>query len=213
MPAQASVSKVVRTLRVQTQHLNVPPQSPRVSFQFAKQPELRESPIALDRIGRDVEHFSRFLDTQSSKEPHFDDTGLPRIGRSQNVQRVIYCEQLDCRTWRHQDRFVQSHSPRITTTFLVPARPRMIDEHAPHESRRDAEKVRPVLPPKPPCAGQPQKRFVDQRCRLQGVIAPFAAHVRAGQAAQLRLDERQQPLERTRIPSAPPMQQLRDCPG
>jgi len=37
----------------------------------------------------------------------------------------------------------------------------MIDEHAAHQSRRDAEKVGTVLPLQPPCIGQLQKCFVD----------------------------------------------------
>ena len=60
-----------------------------------------------------------------------------------------------------------------------------------------------------PGVRQPQKRLVHQRRRLQGVAAPLAAHVRASQAAQLRLHERYQLLERAIIAVAPRPQQCR----
>ena len=57
-----------------------PPQSPRVSFQFAEQPEFCQSPVALDGIGRHMEHFGRLLHAQSSEEPELDHPGLPQVG-------------------------------------------------------------------------------------------------------------------------------------
>jgi hypothetical protein len=84
----------------------------------------------------------------------------------------------------------------------------VIDEHAPHQARRDPQKVRPVLPAEAPGLGQAEKRLVHQRRDLQGVSTPLAAHVAARQATQLRLDERHQRLERTLIAVAPGSEQF-----
>ena len=108
---------------------------------------------------------------------------------------------------------MQRHPLRAAPAFAIPARPRVIDEHAPHQARRDPEKVRAILPADASGVGQPEKRLVHQRCGLQRVAAPLAAHVPARQAAQLRLDERRQLLERAIIAVAPRPQQLGDRPG
>ena len=71
----------------------------------------------------------------------------------------------------------------------------MIDQDAPHEMRRHANEMRAILPAHLSGVDQPHERFVDERRRLQRVAAALASHVAAGQPAQLRFDERQQPLQ------------------
>ena len=108
---------------------------------------------------------------------------------------------------------MQRHPLCAAPAFAVAPRPRVIDEHAPHQAGRDAKKVRAVLPADTPGVGQAKKRLVHERGGLQRVSAPLAAHVASSQAAQLRLDERQQLLERGIIAVAPRPQQLGDRPG
>jgi hypothetical protein len=89
----------------------------------------------------------------------------------------------------------------------------VIDEHAPHQAGRNPKKVRAILPSDTPGVRQSEKRLIHQRRDLQGVAAPLAGHVPSGQAAQLRLDERRELLERAIIAAAPRPQQLGDRPG
>jgi hypothetical protein len=89
----------------------------------------------------------------------------------------------------------------------------VIDQHAPHQAGRDAEKVRAILPADAAGVGQPEERFVHQGRGLQGVTATLAAHVPASQAAKLRLHERRQPFERTVVAVRPRPQQLGDRSG
>jgi hypothetical protein len=89
----------------------------------------------------------------------------------------------------------------------------MIDEHAPHQAGGDAEKVRTVLPADTPRVRQFQERFIHQRGGLQRVSAPFPAHVRPCEAAQLPLHERYQLLQGVIIAIAPRPQQFADRPG
>src|SRR5262249_46179677 len=102
---------------------------------------------------------------------------------------------------------------QTAAAFLIPARSRVIDEHVPHESRRDAQKVRAVLPAKLTGSGQPQKRFIDEGGDLKGVIASLATHVAAGEPSQLRLDDGDQPIEGRVIAGAPGPEELRNRPG
>ena len=53
--------------------------SPPFSFELAKQPEFRQSPVAFDRVGRHVEHLGRLLDAQAAEEPQFDHPALPSV--------------------------------------------------------------------------------------------------------------------------------------
>jgi hypothetical protein len=88
----------------------------------------------------------------------------------------------------------------------------VIDEHAPHDASRDAEKVRAVLPVDVPGLRQAQERLIDQGSGLQGVSLPLTAHVGPSQTAQLRFNERHQALERAVIAATPRPQQLGDRP-
>jgi hypothetical protein len=89
----------------------------------------------------------------------------------------------------------------------------MIHQDAPHQARRDPEKVRAILPADPAGVRQPEERLVHQGRGLQGVPAALAAHVPSREAAELRFHERRQPFERTVIAVRPRPQQLGDRSG
>ena len=86
----------------------------------------------------------------------------------------------------------------------------MIDEDATHQTCGDAEKMRAILPAHVLRTDQPHERFIDERRRLQRVVAPFARHVDARQAPQLRFDERDQRLEGVVVAVAPRPEQSGD---
>jgi hypothetical protein len=87
----------------------------------------------------------------------------------------------------------------------------MIDEHAAHQMRGDADEVRAILPGHASGVDQPNERFVDQRRRLQSVTSTLAIHVRASESSQLCLDKRQQALECALVAFAPRPEQLSDA--
>ena len=161
-----------------------------------------------------MEHLGRLLHAQASEEAQFDHPALPSVDRRQCLQRAIqrHHVQLPVPASATSPSSSVTRS-RAAAAFAVPARPRVIDEHAPHQAGRNPEKVRAVLPADAPGVGQPEKRLVHQRRGLQGVAAPLAAHVPSSQAAQLRLHERRQLLERAIIAVAPRPQQFGDRPG
>ena len=76
---------------------------------------------------------------------------------------------------------------------------RHIHEHAPHHLRGHREKVRPVLPPHLRRIHQSQIGLVNQRGGLQAVAGPLAAHIAVREAAQLRIDQWDQAIERSLV--------------
>ena len=56
--------------------------------------------------------------------------------------------------------------------------------------------MRPILPVDVLDIDQAQVRLVDERGRLQAVTGPFAGHAPASDAAQLAVDDRDEPIER-----------------
>jgi hypothetical protein len=71
--------------------------------------------------------------------------------------------------------------------------------------------VRPILPADAFEIHQAQIHLVDQCCGLQPVATALAGHIAAGDAAQLRVDERDQLLESGVVALTPGQKQLRDA--
>ena len=71
-----------------------------------------------------------------------------------------------------------------------PARARMIDQHAAHHLRRDANEVRPVLPRSLGLIHETKVRLVDECSGLERVVRSFAAHLSTSQSAELVVHQR-----------------------
>jgi hypothetical protein len=88
--------------------------------------------------------------------------------------------------------------------------PRHIDEDMAHHLRRDAEKMRAVLPLHLLPFNQTQIRLIDEGGRLQHVTRPLTGHVGRSQPVKLSLDEGRQRMQRGVVSLAPGHEQLRD---
>jgi hypothetical protein len=84
----------------------------------------------------------------------------------------------------------------------------VVDQDPSHQPSGDAQEVRTILPPDVTGVGKPEKRLVDERGRLEGVVFPLAPHARAGEPAQLGFDEGHQLIECRLVAVAPGAQQL-----
>src|SRR5262249_23757106 len=155
-----------------------------------------------------MQYFRGFLDAQAAEEAQLDDEALASVDRGQTAQRAIECEQVQVARWRGDDRFLEGNSLQGAAAFAVSARSGMIDEHAAHEACGNGDEVRAILPGQAPGVDQPDERLVDERGGLQRMAAALAAHVRAGEAPQLTVDQRQQALERVLVAAAPRAKQL-----
>ena len=63
--------------------------------------------------------------------------------------------------------------------------------------------MRAIVPRHPAETAQPEIRLVHQRGRLQRMAGPLRAEMPGRDRAQLRVDQRQEPLERAVIPLIP----------
>ena len=58
-------------------------------LQFSVEPRPGDAPFTLDGPFRDTEHFSGFLDAETTEETQFDDPALPRIKLREAIQGLI----------------------------------------------------------------------------------------------------------------------------
>ena len=70
--------------------------------------------------------------------------------------------------------------------------------------------MRAILPLHVTDIDELQVRLVDERGWLERVAVTFVPHVAPGDAAQLRVDYRDEPLERSFIPLSPGDKEVRD---
>ena len=133
--------------------------------------------------------------------------GLPGFDAA-GPERFINREQFSGSRFGHGGGFVERNLQRPAATFGVMMAARVVNQDAPHQLRRDAEKMSAVLPLHVLLIYQPQVGFIDQRRGLQSVAGAFAAHVTAGELSQLGVDQRQQLIERRLVAVAPIHQQL-----
>ena len=80
---------------------------------------------------------------------------------------------------------------------------RVIDEHVPHDSRRDREEVSLVLPADARLIGESEECLVDEGRRVQRVAFALALELPMGNRTQLGIDERNDPIPRDGIVAPP----------
>lgn len=157
--------------------------------QSTAKPELRDSPVPLDRRRRNTENFRRFFRIQPSEIPQLDDAGLPRIDSFEAGQRLVKGDDVDIERLVGCLSFLESDPPRSGAPLHRLPLARMLDEDASHELRRDGKKVRAILPPDLARPEKPEKNLVRQGSGLERVIRSLAAEVLPGQTAELAIHD------------------------
>jgi hypothetical protein len=107
-------------------------------------------------------------------------------------------------------RLVKGHLPPIPSAFSGSPGASIIHQHSPHLARCNRVKMPTILPVCYSGIDKPQIRFVDKCRGLEGMAAFFASHVMVSSAVEFVVDERNQPLQRLPIASAPGLQELGD---
>jgi hypothetical protein len=87
---------------------------------------------------------------------------------------------------------VERNATRIAAAFLRAARPRVVNQNPPHALRGDGKEMDAALPINVTLCDQTHVGFIDQRGRLQRVIATFTVHAATREAMQLAVDHGQQ---------------------
>lgn len=99
---------------------------------------------------------------------------------------------------------------RAVAAFFRLAVAGVIEQNAPHNLRRNSEKLRAVLPRRARLVNQFQVGFVDERGRLQSMIRVFALHKPMRDAPEFLLDDWKKPFERMLVAVRPSREQFGD---
>ena len=62
--------------------------------EFSQEPQLGQPPVTQDRVGGNLQHFSRFLHSQPSEETHLHNLAFSRVHLSQSFQGLIQSQQI-----------------------------------------------------------------------------------------------------------------------
>jgi antirestriction protein ArdC len=86
--------------------------------QFARQPCPRQFPVPHDGLRRDLQHLSRFFNTQAAEEPEFDHLRTPRIELAETDQCIVQCTELrGGATLAHETTHWTAHESRLARDF------------------------------------------------------------------------------------------------
>src|SRR5512134_1048529 len=86
----------------------------------------------------------------------------------------------------------------------------VIDQDPAHDVRGDTKEMRPILPIDLALVDEPDVHLMNKGRRLQGVVGPLLPKLARGHAAELRIDEWQQLIERSPVAATPIAKQCRD---
>ena len=174
-----------------------------------QQPGFRDGPVALHRRGRDVEGIRRFGDVEAGEVAQLDDAAQSLVEGVQLGQRLVEREDVyDCALRADGDIVEPEHRDALSALLCVPP-PRVVDQDLAHQPRRHSEEMRAVAQCQPIETHEPDVRLVHERRGLQCMVRRLVSEPRAGHAAQLRVNQGDQPCQR-RFVAAPPFgEQLR----
>ena len=174
------------------------------------EPGAREAPVALDRGRRELQDLRNLVGGQAAEEFELDDPALARIDGAELIERLVEDDDVHVRRLPGFIGVAEWNFPHVPAPLAGGAVAGMVHENPPHHDRREADELRPVLPVHLPLIDQPKVRLVDERCGLEGVVAPLAEQIRGGQPAQLIVHERQHLVARPLVALAPVEQQSCD---
>jgi hypothetical protein len=151
----------------------------RFSTEFTKQPDLREFPIAHDRIGRHLQYFRSLLNRETAKEPQLDNLGFSRIDGIQGAEGIIDGDDVSALITVYCRRCFKRHEVNIATSLLVSPGPGMVYEHAPHQLSGNSQEMGAILPANAGRLDQFLVSFMNYGGSLKRVAGTFPAHVGA----------------------------------
>jgi len=102
----------------------------------------------------------------------------------------------------HDGDLVEGQVLDSTSAFQILAT-RMLDQDAPHQLRRNGEKMSAIVPLHSLVIHQPYVGFIHEGCGLQAVAVAFASHVTARQAPEFVIDNGRELVEGTLVSIAP----------
>jgi hypothetical protein len=175
------------------------------------QPQARDAPTAHDGRFAAAQRVRRLRHRQTAEETQLDDASELGIHRRQTRQGLVERQQIARVLLEQLDHLLQRHALAAGDALVRPATPRVVDQHAAHSARGDAQEVLAVREADGVGGtGEPQPGLVDQGRRLQRVAGGALTHRAGGESAQLLVDQRQELVGGVRVAGAHPLQEARD---
>jgi hypothetical protein len=178
--------------------------------ELSEQHRFGEPPITRYGIRRDLQDNGCLFNSQASEEPQLNDSALALVHARERVKGLVNGDKIVSVLVRDRQSLVERDAYRLPAAFLVALRSCRIDEDAPHQSRCHRQEVRAVLPTDVLHVEQTNVGLIDERRGLQTVAYPFARHEVARNPVQLRVNDRDQTLQRFVVAVAPCFEQPRD---
>src|SRR2546427_3529029 len=108
---------------------------------LALQPGFGQPPVAVNRVGRNLQHFGGLFHTQSSEEAEFNDLALPQIDFAQSFEGIVQLDQVSAFFLRTHQRFVECDLGNAASALLVATRAGGIYQNSPHQLRGDRKEM------------------------------------------------------------------------
>ncbi len=138
------------------------------------QPAAHEAELPVNRCFRGVQQLGSLFGGKPKKEPQFNHAAFPWIQLVQLHQDPVQVHPLHVTSVDPSQILFKRHSDSALA-FLPILRACMIDQNAPHQSRRKTVEVRAIFKPQAALAYQLQEQFVHHAGRLQDIFRTLAA--------------------------------------
>lgn len=148
----------------------------------------RLEPVPLDGPLAHTERFGSLGNGEPSVEAELHDANEPLVEPSETLHRLLELHDLlDSRRLRRMV-ILQGRRGSPAAAFLGELRAGVVDEDAPHRSRRDGEEVHAILEAPTAPAGEPKVRLVHDRRRSEGA-RPAASEMEVGDSPEVVVED------------------------
>ena len=168
--------------------------------QLPIQPRFGLEPVELHGAGREVHGARGLLNGETGEESQLHHVRQSRAFRSHSFERVIKGDHLIRLLGGHRVRVVQTDRFCSAAAFVGLTPPSRVNQNASHRARGDGHEVRAVLVFDALNVDELEIGLVDQRRGRQCVIEAFVREVSMSPSSQLRVDQREECVERVALP-------------
>lgn len=150
-----------------------------------------------------MQHPRDLFVVETAKVSQLDYLAATWIAFSQSLQCFVQTNQLAALLRSDCSNFLERDLLRAAATLCVSMSPRVIDQDASHDLGGDRKKVRAIRPVHILLIDHTDVSFVYQSGGLKCMVFSLLAHVTAGEAMELVIDQRVQLVQSGLVPFAP----------
>lgn len=150
-----------------------------------------------------MQHAGNLLVVETAKVAQLDNLAAARISFGQSLQRFVQTNQFATLIRNDCSNLLERDLLRAAASLCVTMSSRVIDQDAAHDLRGDREEVRTICPVHILLIDHADVSFIYQGSGLKCVVFSLPAHITAGEAVELVVDQRVQLVQSGLVPFAP----------